>query len=51
MRCVLTAPPNENSLTGEYMRDDIWDRLSKNENVRTGVCGEWVKVCLKIYFL
>uniref|UniRef100_A0A915LKD9 Signal recognition particle subunit SRP68 n=1 Tax=Meloidogyne javanica TaxID=6303 RepID=A0A915LKD9_MELJA len=43
MRCVLTAPPNENSLTGEYMRDDFWDRLSKNENVRTGVCGEWVK--------
>ncbi|CAK5056139.1 unnamed protein product [Meloidogyne enterolobii] len=39
----LISPPNETSLPEEYMRDDFWDRLSKNKDVRTGVCREWVK--------
>ncbi|CAK5066217.1 unnamed protein product [Meloidogyne enterolobii] len=39
----LPAPPTETSLPEEYMRDDFWDRLSKNKDVQEGVCGEWVK--------
>ncbi|KAF7638730.1 hypothetical protein Mgra_00001812 [Meloidogyne graminicola] len=40
----IVVPPGEQPLSGAYSQDDFWTRLKDDKEVRTGVCGEWVKI-------